>query len=350
MNELRRFGLLTLLASFLTCFVHAQDPCASIDLQGLYLNPFADTTLYVQIEVAEGGMINYPGMRVFCDAMSDEPIGEVNPNTQMFGWLGLVTVEISLIDHWNTWFEMDAENPDIRIEYWENFYSELVCETPDIDVNEGPNTLFHNYVDASTNCPDMLSGNMYGTATFGQAATVHIQLHETQDGELIEPPLIDEQDAWSDVAITLDFCLDPSACYSLVITPIEVGPDPYWLSVNGSLNWGENWMWLEFQGLDPVVIPFNPYGGVGCTTTDIGDQSSLEFLVYPNPASDWFTLQNTAPNAEVRVVDATGNLVMETRGTTSGMRIETSNWAPGLYLVEVRLNGHSRRQPLLIGG
>lgn len=66
-------------------------------------------------------------------------------------------------------------------------------------------------------------------------------------------------------------------------------------------------------------------------------QSSDDLIVYPNPASNSFTLKGDIADDELRlvVVDINGKEVYRDNNHVPGLSVDCSKWAPGIYLISV---------------
>jgi len=100
---------------------------------------------------------------------------------------------------------------------------------------------------------------------------------------------------------------------------------------------------------DPIDI--NDIVHLRVPTDDLGDCSDVEFEdwvgiaeaidpadinLYPNPADDQVELVINRPGAhQVDVWSATGQRVLSMQTTAMVQRLETSQWAPGIYLVNI---------------
>jgi hypothetical protein len=63
--------------------------------------------------------------------------------------------------------------------------------------------------------------------------------------------------------------------------------------------------------------------------------------LYPNPADDQVELVINRPGAhQVAVWSATGQRVLSMQTTAMVQRLETSQWAPGIYLVNIAQGEH----------
>jgi hypothetical protein len=61
-----------------------------------------------------------------------------------------------------------------------------------------------------------------------------------------------------------------------------------------------------------------------------------DLSLFPNPASDYITLDGIAPNATVRIVNIAGQTVFESYSVASQMRLDVQNFASGLYILNVQ--------------
>ncbi len=89
-------------------------------------------------------------------------------------------------------------------------------------------------------------------------------------------------------------------------------------------------------GMDSVSTTITVTTGVANVNLD--GQVSL----YPNPAADFVTVENTAAQAmkTIRILDVAGALVSEVKATgASTQRLDVSNLASGTYLVRIELEG-----------
>lgn len=83
-------------------------------------------------------------------------------------------------------------------------------------------------------------------------------------------------------------------------------------------------------------------------TVGVGEASSTTLRVYPQPADDELVIQ--VPDAAlVRLVDASGRIVRETRTTSqSPLRLDVAGLARGGYQLEVRSASHTARVAVVI--
>ena len=88
-------------------------------------------------------------------------------------------------------------------------------------------------------------------------------------------------------------------------------------------------------------------------TTGLDDVNAIELNMYPNPASSYVTLsikESASVAQEVKIVNALGQ-VIQTQSWDAGqseLRIDLSNFMPGVYYVQVVNNGVSSVKKLVI--
>ncbi|MBK8348871.1 MAG: T9SS type A sorting domain-containing protein [Saprospiraceae bacterium] len=88
-------------------------------------------------------------------------------------------------------------------------------------------------------------------------------------------------------------------------------------------------------------------------TTGVNDaEASRQFLVFPNPTSDYFSLDIPTDlrltNAELRMYDLYGRLVMSKKGLEIQESQDISTLPNGIYFIELKENGRAFRNKLLI--
>lgn len=122
------------------------------------------------------------------------------------------------------------------------------------------------------------------------------------------------------------------------------------------------WIVLKCTEIDTPAV-FSIYGGnpysmlSGANLTEMSDQwkfswmieglftgnagindvqlSTLNFQIYPNPASDRITLGNLPDNAKVEIVDINGREVFATHSAGNELTIDNAHLTPGIYLVRI---------------
>lgn len=76
-------------------------------------------------------------------------------------------------------------------------------------------------------------------------------------------------------------------------------------------------------------------------TVAITDNGFTGFRVYPNPANSFITI-NTKNSCEISVLDYTGKTVYRQFVQPGNIYIDISNFKPGLYLINAKINGINR--------
>ncbi len=88
-------------------------------------------------------------------------------------------------------------------------------------------------------------------------------------------------------------------------------------------------------------------------TTGVNDaEASRQFLVFPNPTSDYFSLDIPTDirltNADLRMYDLYGRLMMSKKGLEIQESQDISTLPNGIYFIELKENGRAFRNKLLI--
>ncbi|RKE95040.1 T9SS type A sorting domain-containing protein [Ichthyenterobacterium magnum] len=89
----------------------------------------------------------------------------------------------------------------------------------------------------------------------------------------------------------------------------------------------------------PNVVDSNTSALSGMTsfnfsTLDVNDSELIEFSIYPNPTSDYITIQSTKTVDNVEIYDLLGKLVM----SSSKKHIDVKSLSSGAYLVKVKID------------
>jgi len=80
-------------------------------------------------------------------------------------------------------------------------------------------------------------------------------------------------------------------------------------------------------------------------STNVSTNEKINFKIYPNPAQDKITVTTSQQNINITIYTITGEKIIETTSKT----INTSNFAKGCYIIEIKNeNGFSRREKLII--
>ena len=93
-------------------------------------------------------------------------------------------------------------------------------------------------------------------------------------------------------------------------------------------------------------LSFRPQSG--CLTSTTALPNSTPLLLYPNPSSDFITVEGLGSSREehrVRLLDLTGQSVYSTETSASSLKLDLVTYDPGLYLMEISsARDRSKRQ------
>ena len=149
-------------------------------------------------------------------------------------------------------------------------------------------------------------------------------------------------------------CLDPDAGWSDMLEGQYVLPLPdsgeFSVSVSGDLLPAGKLVQFGFSVIGLNANPASDYGKVviGDVGLSIGENDSLDMVIYPNPVDgDYVTIQ-TPLNGDklVEVFDVNGRKVMERLLTTNTLNV--SSISAGMYIVKVTVEGQSNVSKLII--
>ena len=149
-------------------------------------------------------------------------------------------------------------------------------------------------------------------------------------------------------------CLDPDAGWSDMLEEAYVLPLPdsgeFSVSVSGDLLPAGKLVQFGFSVIGLNANPASDYGKVviGDVGLSIGENDSLDMVIYPNPVDgDYVTIQ-TPLNGDklVEVFDVNGRKVMERLLTTDTLNV--SSISAGMYIVKVTVEDQSNVSKLII--
>ena len=149
-------------------------------------------------------------------------------------------------------------------------------------------------------------------------------------------------------------CLDPDAGWTDMLDDAYVLPLPdsgeFSVSVSGDLLPAGKLVQFGFSVIGLNANPASDYGKVviGDVGLSIGENDSLDMVIYPNPVDgDYVTIQ-TPLNGDklVEVFDVNGRKVMERLLTTNTLNV--SSISAGMYIVKVTVEGQSNISKLII--
>lgn len=106
---------------------------------------------------------------------------------------------------------------------------------------------------------------------------------------------------------------------------------------------------LSIGAIGMIIVKYNVSatstgggGGTGGGTggnVSIEEVSSLNFQLYPNPATSSFTVSGLATNNSIELIDMTGKVVATKNATQGEIKIEVNNFNKGVYFVQIKENG-----------
>ncbi|MEZ5083039.1 MAG: T9SS type A sorting domain-containing protein [Bacteroidales bacterium] len=106
------------------------------------------------------------------------------------------------------------------------------------------------------------------------------------------------------------------------------------------------WDYKHPEQMDTVY--FTIHAGV---FTGIDDKISVNQLhAYPNPATDWITIENLENQSSVKLISQLGQIVLEQENNISEQwRVNVSEFPPGIYfLISEDYSGNFEKQKLII--
>jgi hypothetical protein len=87
----------------------------------------------------------------------------------------------------------------------------------------------------------------------------------------------------------------------------------------------------------------------GDAVNSVNELSLFKLEIYPNPASDFFTIQSEKTILRASVYGMNGVEIFSTSANTQNLRIESATWSKGYYLVNLQLeNGYVLSKKVLI--
>ena len=100
---------------------------------------------------------------------------------------------------------------------------------------------------------------------------------------------------------------------------------------------------------DGCVSAQTPVPVVVKECTGIKGLSATELTLYPNPASDRFTINNITGTILLKAYDVTGKLIYQEDAKSSHtMEVSTSQWQPGVYFLSITHQGKTSYQKMVI--
>jgi bacillolysin len=204
--------------------------------------------------------------------------------------------------------------------------------------------------------------DVYASAATGSTPTVSL---EDSAGNVLLSQVLNLTAAGLNT-VTLNFHINPGQKYRLAATGTNINlyrnnaGATYPISVAGLASitgtdvtatapayyyWFYNWV-LQADGCTSASTPVTATVSV-CT----GIQNNVvgALTVYPNPASDNFSIKNISGSLLLKVFDARGQLIYEeSQQNQDAMNVNTSGWAQGLYLLNIVNEGKVSTHRILI--
>jgi hypothetical protein len=85
------------------------------------------------------------------------------------------------------------------------------------------------------------------------------------------------------------------------------------------------------------------------TGIDAPNQTTTNFIVYPNPSSEQVTMSLYDKVELIQVIDMLGRLVFETKNTDAGeFKLDVSKYNKGIYFIRVKMGNTIEKQKLII--
>ena len=115
---------------------------------------------------------------------------------------------------------------------------------------------------------------------------------------------------------------------------------------NGNL-YEAQWYWIENQPNPEVSSPWGAWSLLGTCTTKQGnasDEKIKEVVLYPNPATDFVTIEGDLNIAQVKILNAHGNEVMSAQGN----HIDVSTLREGIYILQIESDKGTNHERLIV--
>jgi hypothetical protein len=80
-----------------------------------------------------------------------------------------------------------------------------------------------------------------------------------------------------------------------------------------------------------ITMPQVCFGSCASCAFSVNETGAQQLLVYPNPATDVVNIRSEKPAQTIRVYNAMGTLVLELKGQSSNVQLNTQEWSSGLY-------------------
>jgi hypothetical protein len=94
---------------------------------------------------------------------------------------------------------------------------------------------------------------------------------------------------------------------------------------------------LDFYGSTRLIELIDIGASESDFVSGIEDERNIEFVIYPNPTSDYFTIDGSSEIREIYILNCLGAVVFSREGISQRpIRISTSHLKPGAYIIHLR--------------
>jgi len=85
-----------------------------------------------------------------------------------------------------------------------------------------------------------------------------------------------------------------------------------------------------------------------CTFVNVGidDHNNFALQIYPNPASEYFTIEGLSTSTNVHIIDAMGSVITSVTNYSPSNKIDISSLTPGIYFIQ--LEGWEKKIKLIV--
>lgn len=298
-----------LISLFFSFCAKAQDDCANVVIEDVFIHPTQPDILMIRTHVAGDPVFNYPGFKVYSEG---EEIGD--GETVFFMLAGTQFHAIDL-----TTAIIEEEAYDLEIELWTTFFGSQVCT--------------YEWQGTPYTTEECFDGNVWLQLNGTEAETVDISIEHDNGTEVfnLEYTFNVNNQSWSD-----PLCLG-RGCYTIVATPSD-----------GSFSTGvfisyqtEGHVWfneLMQEGADSYVSTLEIWEG--CTIVGVDERTEVAPKVVPNPLrrDQSFRIIGSAGLSSVEIRNLSG--AIEAQLSPSQLKDFRFN-KPGMYFITSRFSNGS---------
>jgi len=120
-------------------------------------------------------------------------------------------------------------------------------------------------------------------------------------------------------------------------TGVQTGalPDTTQFSLPINLPFANYWLQVVVNGIASDSVAFTPCTNIGIQSPPSSDE--LEVFIYPNPATNEIRIMNYKFGMkEMKIYNIMGEMVFETKSNNQQTKVDISNFAKGVYFMEVQ--------------